>query len=136
MAKNTANQKPAGEPEASQPAARAADPTIVHVYQPRNPNSVRCKFQVCKKEEFSAPGGNVFWNVFLNPAYPKQDAATGQRIPSENDLFWSATPGGEMRLGSIGPEAAARFEVGKEYYIDFTSPELDEVMPTEEVPAQ
>lgn len=38
----------------------------------------------------------------------------------ENDSFFKWTPYGEIRMGTINPDAASQFEVGKEYYIDFT----------------
>lgn len=38
----------------------------------------------------------------------------------ENQAFWSATPSGEVKLGTINPEAWQQFELGKEYYVDFT----------------
>lgn len=38
----------------------------------------------------------------------------------ENSKFWKATPSGELRLGTINPEAWSQFELGEEYYLDFT----------------
>lgn len=38
----------------------------------------------------------------------------------ENTKFWQATPTGEIRLGTVNADAAAQFELGKEYYVDFT----------------
>lgn len=38
----------------------------------------------------------------------------------ENASFFKWTPFGQLRMGTINPVAAAEFEVGKEYYIDFT----------------
>jgi hypothetical protein len=38
----------------------------------------------------------------------------------ENEKFFKYTPSGEMLIGTINPDAASQFEVGKEYYIDFT----------------
>jgi hypothetical protein len=39
---------------------------------------------------------------------------------SENSKFYAATPGGEIKLSTINSDAAAAFELGEEYYIDFT----------------
>lgn len=38
----------------------------------------------------------------------------------ENQAFFNYTPWGKMELGTINEEAAKQFEVGKEYYLDFT----------------
>ncbi len=38
----------------------------------------------------------------------------------ENESFYKWTPGGNIILSTINTEAAAQFEVGKEYYVDFT----------------
>lgn len=38
----------------------------------------------------------------------------------ENAKFYEATPAGQIELGTINAEAAAQFELGAEYYVDFT----------------
>jgi len=38
----------------------------------------------------------------------------------ENDDFFHWTPFGEINMGTINEKAFAAFEVGKEYYVDFT----------------
>jgi hypothetical protein len=38
----------------------------------------------------------------------------------ENDQFFKWTPGGQIEIGTINPEAAKQFEVGKSFYVDFT----------------
>ena len=38
----------------------------------------------------------------------------------ENAEFFKWTPFGQLRMGTVNLAAAAEFEVGKEYYIDFT----------------
>lgn len=45
---------------------------------------------------------------------------------SENYKFWDATPTGEIRLGTVNPEAWQQFELGKEYYVTFTPADKDE----------
>ena len=38
----------------------------------------------------------------------------------ENDQFFSATPGGKIRMDVVNAAALEQFEVGKQYYVDFT----------------
>ena len=38
----------------------------------------------------------------------------------ENDEFYKWTPGGQVLLSTVNESAAAQFEVGKQYYVDFT----------------
>ena len=38
----------------------------------------------------------------------------------ENKKFWDATPSGSLQLGVVNPSAWKEFELGKEYYLDFT----------------
>jgi hypothetical protein len=44
----------------------------------------------------------------------------------ENKKFFEATPSGEIKLGTVNAEAAAAFELGKSYYVDFTKAEESE----------
>lgn len=88
---------------------------------------VRAKFKVCKVEITTqsrnkgkdADGKYVYENVemrtiHMNPVY-------GNRDPNhENTKFWNASPSGELRLGTVNPEAWSQFELDCEYYIDFT----------------
>ena len=39
----------------------------------------------------------------------------------ENQLFWDATPSGEIKLGVLNQEVWATFVLGDEYYVDFHS---------------
>lgn len=41
----------------------------------------------------------------------------------ENRAFWQSTPSGVLEMNLVNPETAARFEVGKSYYLDFTPAE-------------
>lgn len=41
----------------------------------------------------------------------------------ENTKFWQASPSGSINLGTVNPEAWSQFELGKDYYIDFTKAE-------------
>jgi hypothetical protein len=38
----------------------------------------------------------------------------------ENEEFFNLTPAGSISLATLNPVAFAKFEVGKEYYVDFT----------------
>mgnify|MGYP001609184673 CR=1 FL=1 len=38
----------------------------------------------------------------------------------ENKAFYEATPSGEMKIGTLNEEAGKQFELGDEFYIDFT----------------
>jgi hypothetical protein len=38
----------------------------------------------------------------------------------ENKRFWKWTPSGSLAMTITNPEASSFFEVGKEYYLDFT----------------
>lgn len=38
----------------------------------------------------------------------------------ENTKFWRATPSGSLELGTVNKEAWEQFELGKEYYLDFS----------------
>lgn len=38
----------------------------------------------------------------------------------ENKAFFEASPSGSIDLGTVNEAAAEQFELGKEYYIDFT----------------
>lgn len=56
-------------------------------------------------------------SVVMSPVYANNDPN------HENTKFWSATPSGRLELGTINPEAWKQFELGKEYYLDFTPAE-------------
>lgn len=73
---------------------------------------VRAKFTV-QSIESSLWGKEEIKSIKLAPVYSNDPA-------SENGKFWKASPSGEIRLGTINPEASSQFELGAEYYIDFT----------------
>lgn len=56
--------------------------------------------------------------VVMSPVYGNGDPH------HENTKFWNATPSGEVKLGTINPEAWGYFEIGKEYYLEFTAAEV------------
>ncbi|MFZ3171939.1 MAG: hypothetical protein WA118_08170 [Carboxydocellales bacterium] len=44
----------------------------------------------------------------------------------ENKKFWQYTPGGEIKVNCVNTDAVEQFEVGKEYYVDFSPAITDE----------
>ena len=38
----------------------------------------------------------------------------------ENESFFKYTPCGEIKIGTINPDAATQFAPGKQFYVDFT----------------
>jgi hypothetical protein len=69
--------------------------------------TTRAKFKVTAKTELEGTAREV-----------KLMPVTGG-LPEDN-LFGKLTPSGEIRLYIVNPPAAAMFEVGKAYYVDFT----------------
>lgn len=41
----------------------------------------------------------------------------------EDKKFFASTPSGQLSLHTVNPDAAANFEQGKAYYLDFTPAE-------------
>jgi hypothetical protein len=68
----------------------------------------RAKFRVQSKTEYHGTGDTV----------AVQFMAVTSGSP-ENELFWKYTPSGEIKM-QIKKEVADLFEIGKEYYVDFT----------------
>jgi len=52
--------------------------------------------------------------VILSPVYGNGDPA------HENTKFWQQSPSGQITLGCANLVAADVFELGREYYVDFT----------------
>lgn len=50
----------------------------------------------------------------FSPVYANNDPE------HENSKFWKYTPMGSIELGTVNEEAWKQFEIGKEYYVDFT----------------
>lgn len=88
--------------------------------------TVRAKFFVHSITESNSPraerqGDGTYRTVpgkvttlVLQPVYANNDPN------HENSKFWAASPGGRLELNCVNPEAVKQFEVGREYYIDFT----------------
>lgn len=95
---------------------------------------VRAKFRVNKIERTEGSRvkkdaeGNRVINERGYPEYEPTEMRTICMSPvsanndpaHENTKFWEASPNGDLRLGCINLAAADRFELGKEYYVDFT----------------
>lgn len=80
--------------------------------------SVRAKFVVASIERFNtsiyADGKSTVrecQNIKLQVVSGNSD---------ENKKFFASTPSGQVQLGTVNLEAAAQFELGKEYYVDFS----------------
>lgn len=76
--------------------------------------SVRAKFYVLSKTEYAnqhSTEQNV--RVELQPVHGDTE---------ENKKFWSYTPSGKIEM-NMKPESAEHFELGKQYYVDFTPAE-------------
>ncbi len=63
---------------------------------------VRAKFTCTKNDN---------GDVALQPVFDRSE---------ENKQFWDATPSGEIKMFITNENARNQFEVGKEYYVDFT----------------
>jgi hypothetical protein len=71
---------------------------ITHVYDPD------------AKQTYPTPARTVV----MSPVYGNGDPN------HENTKFWQASPGGKLELSIVNAAAVEQFEVGKEYYLDFT----------------
>lgn len=68
---------------------------------------VRAKF-VCESKQ-DVPGSGA--QITLRPVYSGSE---------ENKEFFKYTPAGQVQLSVVNEKAADQFEIGKEYYVDFT----------------
>jgi len=73
---------------------------------------VRCKFKV--EHVGKIEGFDDLHVVRLSPVISGSE---------ENKLFWKYTPAGTIEMQTTNAEAAAQFELGKAYYVDFTPEE-------------
>lgn len=78
--------------------------------------AVRAKFKVDRIER-TLYSGEELQTIVLSPVYKTNDPE------DENSKFWKWSPSGSLHLGTLNPEASKQFELGKEYYIDFTPAE-------------
>jgi hypothetical protein len=68
-----------------------------------------------KKDE----GGNYVSRKFKQPTVELRPVMATDEHP-ESKVFWEATPMGSIQLTINNPHGAEVFEVGKDYYVDFT----------------
>jgi hypothetical protein len=94
---------------------------------------VRAKFTVIsiKRHEGSGPVKNEDGSPKLHEGrqvYGRCEMRTIELSPvygngdpnHENTKFWQSSPSGKIELGTINLDAAEAFELGKDYYVDFT----------------
>ena len=75
-------------------------------------NTVRAKFRcdsITRREGYQK--GTEVQDIKFHPVMGGSE---------ENTAFFTASPSGEIILGCANAEAAKLFDIGKEYYIDFT----------------
>ncbi len=75
---------------------------------------VRAKFKVDSIERQQWGAGVEVHTIKMTPVYKTNDPA------DENSKFWKASPSGQLLIGCANPEAVKTFDLGREYYIDFT----------------
>jgi hypothetical protein len=80
--------------------------------------TVRAKFAVNSIERFNTSVYADGKSTIKECQNIKLSAVCGNS--DENKQFFASTPSGQLQLGTVNVEAAAKFELGKEYYIDFT----------------
>jgi len=75
--------------------------------------STRAKFYVVSLTKQKMWNGNdgIGTVIKLSPVMNGSD---------ENKEFYKNSPSGSIELGTVNEDAAAQFEVGQEYYVDFT----------------
>ncbi len=73
--------------------------------------SVRAKFYVVENKGLESDPEQH--NITLQ-------AVTDSDPKSENHTFWKYTPAGQVTLYTINPGAWEQFEIGKQFYVDFT----------------
>ncbi len=79
---------------------------------------VRAKFVVSSITKNAPWQGRQTTTINLNPVYSTDPN-------HENKKFWDATPSGTISLSVASAEAAAEFEPGEEFYVDFTKAPKD-----------
>jgi hypothetical protein len=70
---------------------------------------MRCKVHCSEKRPEGATGDGMY--LAFAPVYSGSE---------ENKEFFKYTPGGTIQFFVLNKPAADKFEVGKEYYVDFT----------------
>lgn len=70
----------------------------------------RAKFQVMSITKYAHFAGA---KIEMAPVYSNDPE-------HPNRIFWEATPNGKIEMQINNPSAIQQFEVGKEYYVDFS----------------
>ena len=78
--------------------------------------SVRAKFKVNKIGRQAVGAGQELVTVEMCPVFSEHPG-------HENKRFWNATPSGSIEIGCANPSVADSFELGGEYYVDFSPAE-------------
>ena len=73
--------------------------------------TVRAKFVVSAKEQSFVNVNEIQTTIKMRPVYGGSP---------ENEKFFKYTPGGHVELAVLPVAVADQFELGKEYYLDFT----------------
>lgn len=77
--------------------------------------STRAKFKVQSVTKHSGWNGDKYhYTVDLTPVTGNSD---------ENKRFFAATPGGSIKLTVVNAEVGDQFDIGQEFYVDFTPAE-------------
>lgn len=95
------------------PPAAAGGSTSEHTM------TVRAKFKVTsttQREHWDSQKGHIH-EIELAPVVSGSP---------ENEKFYAATPCGAVKLQTVNHEAGTQFELGAEYYLDFTRADADE----------
>lgn len=80
--------------------------------------TVRAKFSVTSVELFTFPKGAR--SIKLGAVYKSKPNNEAGNAVDENLIFGQATPSGSIQMMIHNPPAAEFFEIGEEYYVDFT----------------
>jgi hypothetical protein len=76
------------------------------------PKGTRAKFNVSSIKKIKmGQGGDTGSVIELYPVVGGSD---------DNEKFYQYTPSGKIELGTVNENASKLFEIGKEYYVDFT----------------
>lgn len=78
----------------------------------------RCKLQCMFKQE--GPGWDSDGKHYRGSIEVRFGAVYSQDPNSENKNFWESTPNASLQMYITNHAAADLFEIGKEYYLDFT----------------
>ncbi len=81
--------------------------------------TVRAKFKVTsttQREHWDSQKGHIH-EIELQPV---------MNGSPENEAFYAATPSGVVKLQTVNNDAGTQFELGAEYYLDFTRAAADE----------